>query len=146
MIARCVAILALTASTCTAGERWEECQFVAYSQPQPFHLYCWGDDGKGLYGTFTYAAIPESEHPKVLLQISRSGDGPWKTVTRVRADREILQSGAPGDASRLRVRLGAFEPYLRSHEAGKIVLATGKAARISLSKLLREDRGDGRPK
>jgi len=143
MTARVIISLTLAASTCAAAEPWQASQFVAYSQPQSFYLTSWGNDGKSLYATFTYAAIPKSEHPKVALEISQSWDGPWKTVARLRADREVLQSGPRCDASRLRVRLGAFEPHLRSHKAGRVVLATGEAATISLCKLLREDRAGG---
>ena len=140
MIARFTAIVALAASTCAAARPWEDCQFVSYSQPRPFYLSCWGDDGKSLYGKFTYAARLPSQRPTVILQVSQTWDGPWKTVARVCADREVLQSG---DASRLRVRLSAFEPQLRSHKAGRVVLATGDIATISLCKLLRENRTGG---
>ena len=137
MITRCLAIIAVTVSTCAAAKPWEECQFVAYAQP--FYLSCWGDDGKHLYGTFIYAGILPSERPTVALQISRSWDGPWKTVTRLSAGKEILPSGPQGDASRLRLTLGAFWPYLRNHECGRVVLDTGEAANITLSKLLGEE-------
>ena len=138
MIARAIVILTLAASACAAAERWSAGQFVAYSEPQSFHLTSWGHDGKSLYAAFMYAAIPKSQHPVVSLQISHSWEGPWKTVARVRAEREILQSGRRGDVSRLRVRVGAFEPYLRSYKAGRAVLATGEAGTISLCKLVRE--------
>jgi hypothetical protein len=142
MIARLIIILALAATTCAAVEPWQAGEFVVYSKPQKFYLTAWGHDGKSLYAEFTYAAIPKSQHPTLSLQIGQSWQGPWKTVARVRADKEILQSGTRGDASRLRVTLGAFEPHLRSHKAGRVVLGTGEAATISLCKLLRESTPD----
>ncbi len=133
MILRCIAILAVAISTCAAAKPWEACQFVAYSQPQPFYLNCWGDDGKSLYGTFIYHAIPASDRPSVALQISRSYDGPWTPVGRVRATRKVLQNDARGRASRLRAPLEAFRRHLRSHGCGRIVLDTGEVATIDLS-------------
>ena len=142
MIARFLATLVLASSTFAAAEPWEDCQFVSYSQPQAFYLSCWGEDGKSMFGKFTYAAIPQSKHPRVVLQVSRTWEGPWKTVARVRADREILESRT-GGASRLHVGLGAFAPHLRSHEAGRVVLPTGEIATIRLCKLLHEKRAGG---
>ena len=138
MISRVIIILALVATMSGAAEPWQASQFVVYSKPEKFYLTTWGHDGKTLYAEFTYAAIPKSHHPMLSLQIAQSWQGPWKTVARVRADREVLQSGARGDASRLRVTLDAFEPHLRSHKAGRVVLGTGDAATISLCKLLHE--------
>ncbi len=143
MLTRFIAAFIMAVSTCTAAEPWEVAQFVAYSEPQPLYLGRWGHDGKTLFATFMYAGSPASVRPKVALQVSQTWDGPWKTVARVRADREVLQSGARGDASQLRVRLGAFGRYLRSHKAGRVVLDTGESATISLCKLLHKNRAGG---
>jgi len=143
MLTRLIAVFLMVAGTCAAGEPWEAAEFVAYSEPQPFYLSSWGHDGKHLFATFMYNGIPTSEHPKLVLQVSHSWKGPWKTVGRVLADREVLQSGARGDASQLHVRLAAFERHLTSYEAGRVVLATGEAATISLCKLLHKERASG---
>jgi hypothetical protein len=155
MITRYATLFVLAVSTCAAGEPWEVCQFVAYTKPQPFYLFCWGDDGNSFYGTFTYAAYrahgeppPASLHgtrdgewfrPNVTLQISRSWDGPWKTIKRLRVGTEVFTVDKDKGASDLRVRLDAFRPHLRSIRCGRIVLESGEAATIDLSKLLHKD-------
>jgi hypothetical protein len=96
-----------------------------------------------LYATFIYNGTLRPIRPKLSLQVSHDWEGPWSTVARVRARSERLQGSS---AYRVRVQLESFRPHLSSHACGRVVLDSGDAASITLSKLLGGEERPGQPR
>jgi hypothetical protein len=159
MIAWHAVILAIglnaSVAALVAREPWDTCESytpMPGDHHKPFEIGCWGDDGKELHGFFTYAArrypgdLPPARlhgkrdaewfRPNVTFQISRTWDGPWKTIGRLRVGDDVFTVDTAKGGSGLQVQLEAFRPYLRKFQCGRVVLESGEAATIDLDNLL----------